>query len=110
MQLRNNLTAILNTKIEVRESAPPATRPSAPSGGAICGLVPEHPGVTGDPGDVPAGGAIPKERKKSLNQRCVRPLGLPSVREATTDVGAVSQDDAGGRGGVAPPAPSAPRH
>ena len=39
-----------------------------------------------DPSDVPMNGAVAKERLKRLHQRCVRPLGLPSVGEATTDV------------------------
>ena len=38
--------------------------------------------MAGDPSDVSVNRAVAKERLKCLHQWCVRPLGLPSVREA----------------------------
>ena len=59
--------------------------------------------MAGDPGDVPRNGAVAKERLKCLHQGRVRPLGLPTVCEAATDVGAISQNSTFGREAVAPP-------
>ena len=59
--------------------------------------------MAGDPSGDPVNGAVAKKRLKCVHQRCVRPLGLPSVGEAATNVRAVSEDSAFGREGVAPP-------